>query len=144
MNKPTIYLLWAARLIAAVIMLQTLYFKFLGQPESVYIFSTLGVEPWGRIGSGIVELIASSLILIPRTSWIGAGLALGVMAGAILAHLTVLGIEVQGDGGYLFFLAIAVAASTSTILYLSRQQWLPIVGGLIASVFGRKPVRANA
>lgn len=141
MNKPLSYLLWAARLVAAVIMLQTLYFKFLGQPESIYIFSTLGVEPWGRIGSGIVELIASTLILIPRTSWIGAGLGLGVMAGAILAHLTILGIAVQGDGGYLFFLAVAVAASTSTILYLSRQQWLPIVSGVIASVLGKKPVR---
>lgn len=144
MNKPLIYLLWAARLVAAVIMLQTLYFKFLGQPESIYIFSTLGVEPWGRIGSGIVELIASTLILIPRTSWIGAGLGLGVMAGAIGAHLTILGIDVQGDGGYLFFLASAVAASTSIILFLTRQQWVPVVMGLIASVFGRKPVRANA
>ena len=144
MNKPTIYLLWAARIVAAVIMLQTLFFKFTGASESVYIFSTLGVEPWGRIGSGIVELIASSLILIPRTSWIGAGLALGVMSGAILAHLTILGIPVQGDGGYLFFLALAVAASSSTILFLTRSQWLPVVTGLLASVFGRKPVRANA
>lgn len=144
MNKPTIYLLWAARIVAAVIMLQTLFFKFTGASESVYIFSTLGVEPWGRIGSGIVELIASSLILIPRTSWIGAGLALGVMSGAILAHLTVLGIPVQGDGGYLFFLALAVAASSSTILFLTRSQWLPVVTGLLASVFGKKPVRANA
>ena len=90
MNKPTIYLLWAARIVAAVILLQTLFFKFTGASESVYIFSTLGVEPCGRIGSGVVELIASSLILIPRTSWIGAGLALGVMSGAILAHLTIL------------------------------------------------------
>ncbi|GAB3641266.1 DoxX family protein [Spirosoma arcticum] len=144
MNKPTIYLLWAARIVAAVIMLQTLFFKFTGASESVYIFSTLGVEPWGRIGSGIVELIASSLILIPRTSWIGAGLALGVMSGAILAHLTILGIPVQGDGGYLFFLALAVAASSSTILFLTRNQWLPVVTGLLGSVFGKKPVRANA
>lgn len=144
MRKPLIYLLWAARLVAAVIMLQTLYFKFLGQPESVYIFSTLGVEPWGRIGSGIVELIASSLILIPRASWVGAGLGLGVMAGAILAHLTILGIDVQGDGGYLFFLAVAVAVSTSTILYLSRKQWVPVVTGLLASVSGsRKPYKVS-
>lgn len=144
MNKPTMYLLWAARIVAAVIMLQTLFFKFTGASESVYIFSTLGVEPWGRFGSGVVELIASILILIPRTSWIGAGLALGVMSGAILAHLTVLGIPVQGDGGYLFFLALTVAASSSISLFLTRQQWVPVVTGLIASVFGRKPVRANA
>ena len=144
MNKPTIYLLWAARIVAAVIMLQTLYFKFLGQPESIYIFSTLGIEPWGRIGSGIVELIASTLILIPRTSWIGAALGLGVMAGAILSHLTILGIAVQGDGGYLFFLALVVAASSSIILYLTRSQWIPIVSGLFATVFGgRKPYKIS-
>lgn len=127
MNKTITYLLWTARLVAAVILLQTLYFKFLAQPESVYIFSTLGVEPWGRIGSGVVELIASVLILIPRTSWIGAGVGLGVMAGAILSHLTVLGIEVQGDGGYLFFLALLVAVSCIVILVVTRAQWMPIV-----------------
>ncbi|GAB2583938.1 DoxX family protein [Spirosoma areae] len=144
MSKPIIYILWAARLVAAIIMLQTLYFKFLGQPESVYIFSTLGIEPWGRIGSGIVELVASVLILIPRTSWIGAGLGVGVMAGAILSHLTVLGISVQNDGGYLFFLALAVALSCSTILFLTRNQWIPVLTGWFPSVFSRKSVRANA
>ncbi len=131
MKKIIPYLLWAVRLVAAVILLQTLYFKFLGQPESVYIFSKLGVEPWGRIGSGVVELIASVLILIPRTSWIGAGIALGVMGGAILSHLTILGIEVQGDGGYLFFLAFLVAGSCVILLAMTRQQWLPIVTALL-------------
>ncbi len=127
MSRTTTYLVWAARIVVAIILFQTLFFKFLAQPESVYIFTTLGVEPWGRIGSGIVELIASVLILIPRTSWIGAGLGLGVMAGAILSHLTVLGIEVQGDGGYLFFLALLVAVSCITVLTATRHQWIPIV-----------------
>jgi uncharacterized membrane protein YphA (DoxX/SURF4 family) len=95
-----------ARVIAALIMLQTLYFKFTAQPESVYIFSTLGIEPFGRIGSGIAELIASILLLIPAFSWIGAILGIGVMAGAIASHLTILGIEVQGDGGQLFGMAL--------------------------------------
>lgn len=144
MNKPTTYLLWAARAVAAIIMLQTLFFKFTGASESVYIFSTLGVEPWGRIGSGIIELIASALILIPRTSWMGATLALGVMSGAIVAHLTVLGIPVQGDGGYLFFLALAVAASSATILVLTRPQWVPVVTSLLGVVPGKKPARVNA
>ena len=144
MNKPLTYLLWAARLAAAIIMLQTLYFKFLGEPESIYIFSTLGVEPWGRIGSGVIELIASVLILMPRTSWIGAGIGLGVMAGAILAHLTILGVAVQGDGGYLFFLAVAVAVSCSLILFLTRAQWVPVLTGLLSAVVGKKSVRANA
>lgn len=130
MEKLPVYLLWAARLVAAIILLQTLYFKFGAQAESVYIFSKLGVEPWGRIGSGVVELIAAGLILYPRTNWIGAGLGLGVMAGAILSHLTVLGIDILGDGGYLFFLAVVVAASCIAILLLTRQQWLPIVTAL--------------
>ncbi len=127
MNNPINILLWAARIVAAIIMLQTLYFKFRGEPESIYIFTAVGIEPWGRYGTGLAELIASILILMPRTSWIGAGLALGIMSGAILTHLTILGIEVQGDGGYLFFLAVAVAACSSLILYLTRSQWIPVL-----------------
>lgn len=135
MNQFLTYLLWPARLVAAIILLQTLYFKFGGEAESVYIFSTLGVEPWGRIGSGVVEGIAALLILYPRTSWLGAALALGVMGGAILAHLFVLGITVSGfdggDGGYLFFLALAVTGCCSIILWLSQAEWLPLVFALL-------------
>ena len=138
MNKPINYLLWAAKGVAAVLMLQTLYFKFQAAPESVYIFTKVGIEPWGRIGTGIIELIASALILIPRTSWIGAGLGLGVMLGAIATHLFLLGIAVQGDGGQLFFYALAVAVSCLTILYLTRQQWIPILFGLL-----RRPTPSN-
>lgn len=115
------------KLIPAVILLQTLYFKFSGAPESVYIFETLGPEPHGRIGSGIAELIASILLLIPKTAWAGAGLALGVMSGAIVSHLTQLGIEVQGDGGYLFFLALVVFACSSAVLWMNRKD-IPILG----------------
>jgi uncharacterized membrane protein YphA (DoxX/SURF4 family) len=142
MNNITVYILWAARLVAAIILLQTLYFKFGAQAESVYIFAKLGVEPWGRIGSGVVELIAAILILIPRTSWIGAGIGLGVMAGAILSHLTVLGIDILGDGGYLFFLGVVVAVSCVVILFLTRQQWLPIVLTLSGNVLGKKAFKA--
>ncbi len=131
MNKPTNYLLWAAKGVAAVLMLQTLYFKFQAAPESVYIFTKVGIEPWGRIGTGVIELIASILILIPRTAWIGAGLGLGVMLGAILSHFVLLGIEVQGDGGQLFFYAVAVAVSCATILYITRPQWIPVLFSLL-------------
>ena len=93
---------WFLRLVAAVIMLQTLYFKFTASPESVYIFSTLGMEPWGRIGTGVMELVASLLILLPRTVVLGAILSMGIMGGAILSHLLILGISVQNDGGQLF------------------------------------------
>jgi putative oxidoreductase len=99
---------WIARLLAAVILLQTLFFKFTGAPESVYIFTTLGAEPWGRIGSGVAELLASGLLLWTGTAGFGGVLAMGLMVGAIGSHLTRLGIEVQGDGGLLFALACVV------------------------------------
>ena len=113
---------WVLRIVAAGILLQTLFFKFTGAPESVYIFSTLGAEPWGRIGSGIAELIAAVLLLAPRTAWMGAIMAMGIMAGAILSHLFVLGIEVQGDGGLLFILGIVVFLASAVALWNRREE----------------------
>ena len=118
---------WILQLVVAGILLQTLFFKFTGAAESVYIFSTLGAEPWGRIGSGVVELIASILLLVPATTTIGAALALAVITGAILSHLTILGIDVQGDGGLLFGLAIVVFMASGVILLLRRSE-IPFVG----------------
>jgi hypothetical protein len=123
---------WALQLIVAGILLQTLFFKFTGAAESVYIFSTLGAEPWGRIGSGVIELIAAILLLTPATVTVGAVLALGVITGAILSHVTVLGIDVQGDGGLLFFLALAVFAASLAILVLRRGE-IPVLGGWLTS-----------
>lgn len=116
---------WILRLIAAVIMLQTLYFKFSGAEESVYIFSTLGLEPYGRIGTGILELIASILILIPATTAIGALLGMGIMAGALVSHLAILGIAVKGDHGQLFVYALLVFTSCLVLLYWNRHQLAP-------------------
>ncbi len=113
----------AVRIIAAIIFIQTLFFKFTGAPESVYIFETLGLEPYGRIGSGVAELIASVLLLVPRTAGWGALLGLGIISGAILSHLTQLGIEVQGDGGLLFGLAVVVFFCCAIALWLNRNQF---------------------
>ncbi len=96
LGKRARFFSWFLQLLAAIILLQTLYFKFTGAEESVYIFEAVGMEPWGRYGSGIVELIAGVLLLIPRTAWIGAALAIGVISGALFFHLTTLGIEVMG------------------------------------------------
>lgn len=122
MKKQNIILL-VLKLIVAAILVQTLYFKFTAAPESIYIFTTVGMEPWGRIGSGIVELIAAILLLIPRTSWIGAVLAMGSMAGAIFFHLTKLGIEVMDDGGLLFILACVVFVFCLIILWSERMRF---------------------
>lgn len=110
------------RVVAAIILLQTLYFKFSGASESIYIFTKVGMEPWGRIASAIVELIAAVLLIIPRTAWLGALLALGVMSGAIFFHLTLLGIEVQNDNGLLFILALIVFFSSILTLFLYRKK----------------------
>lgn len=128
MKKPAIYIL-ILKLIVSVILLQTLYFKFTGAPESVFIFETVGMEPWGRIGSGIVELLAVVLLFIPRTTWLGAILALGSMAGAIFFHLTKLGIEVMEDGGLLFILACTVFVSCLFILWYERKR-VPVASKL--------------
>ena len=122
--KIKIMALWVLRIVAAYILLQTLKFKFEGLPESIYIFTKVGMEPYGRIGSGIIELIASILMLIPRTTAWGALFAIGTMSGAIFFHLTKLGIEVQGDHGQLFFMAIAVWASSAVLLFVYRDQVL--------------------
>lgn len=121
---------WALRLVAAAILLQTLFFKFTGAEESRYIFTKVHAEPWGRIGSGVLELVAAVFILYPRTTWLGALLAVGAMAGAILSHLTILGIEVQGDHGLLFALALTVFFSGSILLFMHRKQ-IPVIGELL-------------
>ena len=126
MKNYQLIIVWAARIIAAIILLQTLFFKFTGAEESKYIFSKLDAEPWGRIGSGVVELIASILVLIPATTWIGALLGLGTMTGAIFAHLFILGISVRNsdgsyDNGQLFVYAVIVFIACSYLLWTNRR-----------------------
>jgi len=132
LNKTSNIASWILQIIVAVILFQTLFFKFTGAQESVYIFTKLGAEPWGRIGSGIVELIAVILLLIPSTVTIGAILSMGVISGAIMSHLTRLGIVVVNsdgttDGGLLFGLAVTVFVLSAAILIVRRSQ-IPIIG----------------
>jgi DoxX-like family len=121
MMKNSIFI-WIIKLIAVVILLQTLYFKFSAAEESVYNFSTLGIEPYGRIGSGIVELIACILIVIPRTALLGALLGLGTMAGALASHVLILGVEVKNDGGTLFILAIITFLCCLILIYNQKHK----------------------
>jgi hypothetical protein len=121
---------WLLRLTAAFILLQTLFFKFTGAEESIWIFSTLGVEPWGRYASGLVELVTAILLLVPATAALGGVLAIGVAAGALMSHLTVLGIEVKGDGGLLFTLALVVLVCGLGVAAIERRH-IPVVGALL-------------
>lgn len=123
---------WSLQLVAAAILLQTLYFKFTGAEESRFIFTKLGIEPWGRWASGVAEFVAAALLLHPRTAALGAALSLGVISGAIVSHLTRLGIVVRDDGGLLFALAIAVFVASAGVLVIRRAQ-LPIIGPRLAA-----------
>lgn len=126
---PLLVVSWVCRIVAAVILLQTLYFKFTGAEESVYIFTKVGLEPWGRYASGVAELFAAVLLLIPRTTTVGGLLAAGVMIGAIGSHLTKLGIVVKDDGGLLFALAVTVFVCAIITAILHRRQ-IPLIGFL--------------
>lgn len=114
------FIFWTLRLIPSLILLQTLWFKFTAAPESVYIFSTLHAEPWGRIGSGIIELFSGIFLLYRPLNWVGAGLGSGTITGAILSHLGPLGIEVMGDGGQLFVMALVTWLCCGLILIQER------------------------
>ena len=129
LSKASAAVSWAIQLTVAGILLQTLFFKFTGAEESVFIFTAVGrflgipgVEPWGRIGSGVIELAASVLLLVPATAPIGAMMTLTVMAGAIASHAAILGIEVKGDGGLLFGLAVTAFVSSAIILVIRRSE----------------------
>jgi hypothetical protein len=123
---------WILQLVAAGILFQTLFFKFTAAEESVYIFRTLGAEPWGRLGSGAIELVAVILLVVPGTAAMGAALSTAVISGAIASHLLFLGIEVKGDGGLLFGLAVVVFVASIGILVIRRHE-LPIVGTRVAA-----------
>ena len=131
-SKTKLVLSWICRATAAVILLQTLFYKFTGAEESVYIFTKLGMEPFGRYATGVVELIAAIFLLFQCHAWIGALLATGVMTGAIVSHLTVLGISVKDDGGLLFCLAITVLVCSLAVLCFQWRQ-IPIVSRLVQS-----------
>jgi len=124
MNKN---ILLSLRILIAIILIQTLRFKFAAHPDSVYIFSKVGLEPVGRIGIGVLELIAGILLLVPKTVWIGATLIMGILGGAIMMHLTQLGIEVNGDSGVLFYTAVFVFLVSGVIL-LNYKKDIPVIG----------------
>lgn len=123
------YIPFILKLVAAVIMLQTLFFKFSGAQESIDLFTKVAGENEAamRIGTGVIELIASILLFIPKRTWLGALLAAGTMAGAVMSHLTILGIEHEGDGGALFISAIITLVASGILLILNRKD-IPIVG----------------
>jgi uncharacterized membrane protein YphA (DoxX/SURF4 family) len=126
------------RLIAAIIMLQTLLYKFTGAEESIYIFTTIGMEPWGRFGIGILELIASVLIFIPKWKWVGCLLGIKLMLGALFFHATILGFDVLGDMGYLVILALIVLIACAGSLIISRVEFINNIKIILSKINAQK------
>ena len=124
MTNQQTYMAWAAQILAAIILGQTLFFKFTGAAESVELFTKLGAEPYGRYFTGVMELITVILLLSPRKAWMGALLGIGLMLGAIGSHLLVLGIMSMGDGGYLFYLAIITLICCLTVAFFRKSDIL--------------------
>lgn len=122
MSKTTTIILWILRILVSVILLQTLYFKFSGHPESVALFTKLGVEPWGRIALGCIELVVGIALLIPKTSFIGSFFSSGILAGAIGTHLLVIGIVSNNDGGALFGMAVTGFLLSSALFLIQKNQ----------------------
>jgi len=133
MTPTTKFVSWVCQIAAAAIMGQTLFFKFTGAEEPIYIFTKLGAEPWGRYGTAVMELIAAILLLYPRTAGIGAVLGMGLMFGAIGSHLTKLGIVVKDDGGLLFTLGIITFFASAVVLWIRRAE-LPFIGSRLAKL----------
>lgn len=135
LSKSQRAICWVLQIVAAVILAQTLFFKFSGAKESIYIFTQVGAEPWGRIGSGVAELIASILLLVPRTAAIGAVMSMGIISGAIASHLFILGIALPavGDNGELFTLAVVVFVCSAIVAFVRRGE-LPIIGPTLKRV----------
>lgn len=145
LSRPALVASWVAQVAVAVILLQTLYFKFTYAPETAYIFEGRGGRPAATL-VGALELVAAVLLFVPRRAAIGAALALGLIGGAIFTHLTALGIEVknpatgEGDGGLLFGLALAVAVGSLVVLAVRRSE-LPLVGKWFAPNPATSPAR---
>lgn len=128
--KPLSILSLVLRIGIAIIFIQTLYYKFTAHPDSVHIFSALGVEPFGRIGLGIIELITAILLLIPRTKLWGILIGLGIISGAIFSHLLVIGTEIKGDSGGLFLLAIIVMIASLILIFIHKDEFKELVNSL--------------
>ncbi len=125
--------------VAAIILLQTLFFKFSGAEESIYIFTKLQIEPWGRYAIGFAELIAGGLLLLRRTAVWGAFLSIGLMIGALCSHLFVLGIVVRADGGFLFALALITLVSSITVFVITRKQFYEVM----APIIGKQTIKTS-
>jgi hypothetical protein len=118
---------WILRIVPAIILLQTLFFKFSGAEESVYIFTTLGVEPWGRIGSGVMELIAGFLFLTKYYVW-GSLISVGIMFGAVMSHILILGYVIMDDGGQLFIMALVALVFSALLVWQQREVIFKLLG----------------
>jgi uncharacterized membrane protein YphA (DoxX/SURF4 family) len=117
---------WSLRLVPAAILAIAVPAKFIGDPGTVAIFTQLGAEPTGRVATGVFELVAVVLLLVPGVTIYGALFTAGLMSGAILSHLAVLGVAPDGDPSMFVMAAVAFMAASSTVWHRRRE--IPLIG----------------
>jgi len=132
MLKPSI----VPAIIAALILLQTLFFKFKASPESVALLTALGVEPFGRIATGVFELIAAALLIVPATRLHGGIFGVGLMFGATASHIFIVRVESNGDEGILFVLAFFVLIFSLLALYFKRPKLINLRSRIFPKALG--------
>ena len=126
MNKKGL-LFGLLQILAAAILLGAAVGKFSSTAGDVFIFTELGMEPTGRIIIGLIEATAALMLLTKNYPALGALLGIGVMCGAVIAHVSVLGFNVQGDRGLHIVLLLTVVLSSGTVL-IARRKTLPFIG----------------
>lgn len=152
--KPLGIVSWVGQLVVVAILGQTLFYKFSGASETVALFEVLGMGAAGRYGTALMELVAVVLLLVPRTAWAGGLVALGVISGAIMSHLTTLGVSIDAEklgnpdlapleGPGLFVMALIVFAASAAVVVIRRRQ-IPVVGAALAGGGSARPASATA
>ena len=129
-NKSITAALWVCQVIAAAVMVAAGFIKLQGGPVDIFIFEKLGMEPFGRYLITVLEFTAGILLVWPSFSVLGALLSVGTMIGASIAHATVLGFSVQGDGGMHVGLLVLVFVTSGVVLW-ARRRSLPVIGATL-------------
>jgi putative oxidoreductase len=121
-GKITNLVLWVLQIAAAGMFLMVGFLKLSGNPQLVGLFEAIGIGQWFRYLTGTLEVAGAFLLLIPRTSGLGALMLTGVMVGAVMTHLFIVGGSPLG--------AIILLVVTTVVAWGRRQRTMNLLAGL--------------
>lgn len=125
LNKAEKLISIVFQIIAALILANAAFGKFSGNEMSVHVFHELNILET-RIVIGIIEVLAA-LLLLSKIPQYGALLGFGTMLGALIAHVSILGMEIHGDGGQMVMMMAVVLLSSIIVMWINRRR-MPFVG----------------